>query len=114
MCGFISISNGDGKSNRSIAAYCGMHDSRFRRLEMSAKLLSYAPRALRAERAAAYFDMGKTKFLELVGAGKLPTPVEIDGIKVWDRLELDEAFDRFRDELQRRNSFDVIVGSKKT
>ena len=50
---------------------------------------SYPPRLLRADRAAAYLDMGKSKFLELVSQGRLPRPVRIDGITSWDRLELD-------------------------
>jgi hypothetical protein len=37
--------------------------------------------------------MGKTKFLELVDNGRMPKPVAIDGIRVWDRLELDAAFE---------------------
>jgi predicted DNA-binding transcriptional regulator AlpA len=75
--------------------------------------LAYAPRGLRAERAAAYVGMGKTKFLELVDSGQMPVPVEIDGVKVWDRLDLDSAFDTFKDKPKQRNSFDVILGTKK-
>lgn len=77
--------------------------------------LAYPPRAMKAERAAAYFDVSRTKFLELVDAGRLPRPKVIDGIRVWDRLALDAAFDDFpeRDDdgtiPGRRNTFDEAL-----
>jgi predicted DNA-binding transcriptional regulator AlpA len=78
---------------------------------MAAKLtLTYA-RGLRADYAAAYIGMGKTKFLELVDRGTMPKAVVIDGIKVWDRLELDDAFDAAKAEqdVTERNSFDKVL-----
>lgn len=60
--------------------------------------LAYPPRAFRAERAAAYLAMGKSKFLELVDEGRLPQPIRIDGITTWDRLELDAAYERMKQE----------------
>ena len=45
--------------------------------------LRYPPRAMKAERAAAYLDMSRSKFLELVEAKRLPKAKEIDGIQVW-------------------------------
>lgn len=75
--------------------------------------LSYAPRGMRAERAAAYLDMGRTKFLELVENGRLPQPIEIDGIRVWCRHELDAAFDDFKKPMPAQvNSFDALMGRK--
>ena len=77
--------------------------------------LSYPPRAMRAERAAAYLDMSRSKFLELVDANRLPKPKIIDGIRVWDRFALDSAFTDFpdRDDADkvtgRRNSFDEVL-----
>lgn len=82
---------------------------------MAAKLqdtLIYA-RGLRAERAAAYLGMGKTKFLELVDKGLLPRAVLIDGLRIWDRLDLDAAFEAAKEAAQdtptERNSFDNIL-----
>jgi predicted DNA-binding transcriptional regulator AlpA len=77
--------------------------------------LAYPPRAMKAERAAAYLDMSRSKFLELVEAQRLPKPKIIDGIRVWDRLALDAAFADFPDRgeddnLGRRNSFDDVLG----
>jgi hypothetical protein len=86
---------------------------------MSKKLqddLAYPPRAMKAERAAAYLDMSRTKFLELVESDRLPKPKVIDGIRIWDRLALDAAFNDFPDRdggdhlEARRNTFDEILG----
>jgi hypothetical protein len=77
--------------------------------------LAYPPRAMKAERAAAYLDMLRSKFLELVEQGRLPKPKIIDGIRVWDRLALDAAFDDFPDRsggdnlAGRRNTFDDVL-----
>jgi len=65
---------------------------------------AYAPRAMRAERAAAYLDISKSKFLELVSRGRLPRPVKIDGITSWDRFDLEDQ------EEQRRNPIEAHYG----
>lgn len=83
---------------------------------MTAKLhdhLSYPPRAMRAERAAAYLSISRSKFLELVEHGKLPKPVYIDGMVLWDRLALELAFEEMASDGERPNSFDVIIGGHK-
>jgi predicted DNA-binding transcriptional regulator AlpA len=74
--------------------------------------VSFQPRGLRAERAAAYLDMSKTKFLELVDDNRLPQPVPIDGMRIWDRIELDAAFDAIKVAPEPVNSFDAILGLK--
>jgi predicted DNA-binding transcriptional regulator AlpA len=77
--------------------------------------LAYPPRAMKAERAAAYLDMSRSKFLELVESQRLPKPKVIDGIRVWDRLALDSAFNDFPDRGEtgnltgRRNTFDDVL-----
>jgi len=77
--------------------------------------LAYPPRAMKAERAAAYLDMSRSKFLELVDTQRLPKPKIIDGIRVWDRLALDSAFSDFPDRgdgdsvAGRRNTFDEVL-----
>jgi predicted DNA-binding transcriptional regulator AlpA len=73
---------------------------------------TYAPRAMRAERAAGYLGMGRTKFLELVDNGRMPPPVEIDRIRVWDRHDLDAAFEDLKNAPDRPNSFEMILGGK--
>jgi predicted DNA-binding transcriptional regulator AlpA len=77
--------------------------------------LAYPPYAMKAERAAAYLDMSRSKFLELVEQGRLPQPKFIGGIVVWDRLALEAAFNEFparsdSDSVEgRRNTFDEIL-----
>ena len=75
--------------------------------------LSYPPRAMRADRAAAYLSISRSKFLELVEQGKLPKAVHIDGISLWDRLALELAFEEMASEGDNPNSFDVIMGMRK-
>ena len=72
--------------------------------------LAYPPRAMRADRAAAYLSMSRAKFLELVEDGRMPRGTEVDGMVLWDRLALDLAFEelaRISDDA-RNNSFDKI------
>jgi predicted DNA-binding transcriptional regulator AlpA len=68
---------------------------------------------LRAERAAAYLGMGKTKFLELVDKGLFPKAVIVDGLRIWDRLDIDAAFEAAKeatlDTPADRNSFDNVL-----
>jgi predicted GIY-YIG superfamily endonuclease len=54
--------------------------------------LAYPPRAMKSDRAAAYLDMSRSKFLELVDRGWLPAPTIVDGIEIWDPSRLDSAF----------------------
>jgi predicted DNA-binding transcriptional regulator AlpA len=68
---------------------------------MSSKLqdrLAYPPRALRAERAAAYMGMAESTFHKLVAQGVFPPPIKLGGMRLWDRLKLDAAFDNLKTE----------------
>jgi len=75
--------------------------------------LSYPPRGMCADRAAAYCDVSKTKFLEGVDNGTWPKPKDADGAPRWDRLQLDAAWDaleeRKKKSTARRSSFDDLV-----
>jgi hypothetical protein len=53
---------------------------------------SYAPRGMRRETAAWWVGLSPTKFDELVTDGRMPAGVLVDGCRVWDRYQLDEAF----------------------
>ena len=53
---------------------------------------SLAPRGLSRGQSAAWAGIGTTKFDEMVADGRMPPPKEIDGRKIWDRYELEEAF----------------------
>jgi predicted DNA-binding transcriptional regulator AlpA len=59
--------------------------------------LSYPPRGMDVDRAAAYLGLGRTKFLELVEEGRMPKPVRIEAeLPRWDRLDLDAAFEGYK------------------
>jgi predicted DNA-binding transcriptional regulator AlpA len=51
------------------------------------------PRGLRRESAAAYVGVAPATFDTWVKHGVMPRPKRQDGVVVWDRLELDSAFD---------------------
>jgi excisionase family DNA binding protein len=80
---------------------------------VSKRANNYAPRALRAEEAATYLGMGRSKFLQLVDEGRLPKPRAVDSMRLWDRFALDAAFDDFTEPSDggRPNSFDQILGA---
>ena len=65
------------------------------------------PRSLRADDAAEYLGMGKTKFLQLVEKGIIPRAFTIDSIKIWDRFNLDALIDEAKeaDQPTANNSF---------
>ena len=60
--------------------------------------LAYAPRLMRADRAAAYLGMGTSTFLRMVSEGVLPKPKHIRGVVAWDRLTLDAYVDGIGDD----------------
>jgi predicted DNA-binding transcriptional regulator AlpA len=75
--------------------------------------LAYPPRAMRADRAAAYLSMSQSAFLRLVEEKLMPDPVKIKGMTTWDRLELDAAFENFKKpERASQNSMHQILGIK--
>lgn len=55
-------------------------------------------RGLRRADAAMYIGMSTTKFDQLVKDGRMPEPIRIDGIVIWDIRKLDAAFDDLSDE----------------
>lgn len=76
--------------------------------------MSYAPRGMNADRAAAYVGFSTTKFLELVKVGEMPSAVLWDGdIPRWDRYDLDAAWEAAKE--RRRGggrSFADIAGDR--
>lgn len=50
-------------------------------------------RGLSRVQAAGYIGISARKFDEMVGDGRMPGPRRIDGRRLWDRRELDEAFE---------------------
>lgn len=56
-------------------------------------LPTWVPRGLARQAAAEYVGVGLSKFDEMVGDGRMPQPRMVDRRLVWDRLELDAAFE---------------------
>ncbi len=60
---------------------------------MGARGADIQPRGVNRVDAASYVGVGVTKFDEMVADRRMPRPRRIDARKVWDRLELDAAFE---------------------
>ena len=68
--------------------------------------LNLPPRGLCREASAQYIGVGTTKFDEMVGDGRMPGALQIDGRKVWDRRALDRAFDALGEAAPEENEWD--------
>jgi predicted DNA-binding transcriptional regulator AlpA len=106
-----------GGDKKRVDTKIGSSQIREVRLVLSSKLqdhLAYPPRGMRAPRAAAYVGVSPSTFLTLVSDGLMPKPKRVRGMVLWDRFELDAAFESLgpeqRDEPKRRNTFDTILG----
>ena len=73
--------------------------------------LAYPPRAMRADRAAAYLDMSPASFHRLVDEEVLPRGHTVKGMVIWDRYELDAAFENLNDG-DGSNSMHKLLGIK--
>jgi hypothetical protein len=67
------------------------------------------PRGLSRVEAATYIGVSPTKFDELVGDGRMPRPKRVDARTIWDRKQLDAAFEALPDERDRNPWNDVAV-----
>jgi excisionase family DNA binding protein len=77
-----------------------------------ANTLAYPPRALRADRAAAYLDISTPTFLRLVEQGRLPAGRKLAGITFWDRVALDDFVERYEGEQDTVNPWDKYLESE--
>jgi predicted DNA-binding transcriptional regulator AlpA len=75
--------------------------------------LAYPPRALRADRAAAYLDISRSLFLDLVEQGLMPKPRNLRGAPRWDRLEIEAAWDDLQPREGRENTMDKVLGFRR-
>lgn len=73
----------------------------------SRKMIDLIPRGLSREQAA---GIGASKFDQLVSDGRMPKPKRIDGRVVWDRCELDGAFECLP-EGGSPNPWDQVLGT---
>jgi predicted DNA-binding transcriptional regulator AlpA len=62
-----------------------------------ADLLTIEPRGLRRVKSAAYVGVSPSLFDEMVRDGRMPKPKRINGRVVWDRRQLDDAFEALPD-----------------
>ena len=78
---------------------------------MEKRLSPIDPRGLSREAAASYIGIGTTLFDALVTEGRMPKPKLINSRKVWDRQELDIAFNKLPNGEQQddeTNPFDGV------
>ena len=78
---------------------------------MDKRTSSIDPRGLNREVAASYIGIGTTLFDTLVSEGRMPKPKLINSRKVWDRQELDIAFNKLPNEYEpddEANPFDGV------
>jgi predicted DNA-binding transcriptional regulator AlpA len=61
------------------------------------EILSIEPRGLNRVKAAAYIGVSSSLFDEMVVDGRMPKPLRVNTRTIWDRRELDEAFDALSD-----------------
>jgi len=69
------------------------------------------PRGMRCDTAAWYLGMSETTFLRLVTDKEMPPGVPIKGMIIWDRFDLDVAFENWKSKRKtKRNSINEILG----
>src|SRR5262245_964171 len=57
------------------------------------EILSIEPRGLDRAKAAAYVGVSPSLFDEMISDGRMPPPKVVNTRRIWDRRELDSAFD---------------------
>jgi predicted DNA-binding transcriptional regulator AlpA len=57
---------------------------------------------MRADRAAAYLGMSTSRFQRMVDDGEMPKPIKMHSMVLWDRSELDDAVENWKDKRQGR------------
>lgn len=73
------------------------------------KPIPIEPRGLGRELAARYVGISPTKFDALVKAGRMPKPKVIDARRVWDRVELDLAFESLPSDEPQASVWDEVL-----
>lgn len=76
---------------------------------MSRAALAIEPRGLKREVAAAYVGVSAAKFDDMVSDGRMPKPKCIDRRRVWDRVELDRAFEALPDTEGGKSDWDDVA-----
>ena len=79
-------------------------------MAVASDLLSIEPRGLNRVRAAAYVGVSPSLFDEMVSDGRMPSPKMINSRRVWDRRELDIAFDAIPQK-EERDPWDCVLSA---
>ena len=66
------------------------------------------PRVLSRSRAAEYVGCSPRKFDQMILDGLMPAPRMIGTKKIWDRVELDEAFEELPREIEG-DEWDAVI-----
>jgi predicted DNA-binding transcriptional regulator AlpA len=74
-----------------------MHDEKSSARRGSTLPPSLPPRGLSRVQAAEFIGVSPSTFDKMVAAGEMPAPKRIRGRVVWDRKQVDCAFDAFDD-----------------
>ena len=69
-----------------------------------------SPRGLSRSCAAEYVGCSPRKFDQMILNGLMPAPRLIGTKRIWDRVELDEAFEELPREVEG-DEWDVVIGS---
>jgi predicted DNA-binding transcriptional regulator AlpA len=67
---------------------------------------------MRLGQAAAYLSMSPASFLRLVDEGIMPAPIKIKGMAVWDRFDIEGAFENLKHPDASENTMHKILGIK--
>ena len=70
---------------------------------------SLPKRGLSRAEAAYYVGVGISKFDEMVKDSRMPAPKRIDGKVIWDRRQIDEAFELLSDGSEDGNPWDRMA-----
>jgi len=71
--------------------------------------LAYPPRGMSRERAAAYVGVSVSLFDEMVKDGRMPPPKRANSRVIWDRIQLDAAFEALPDGGSERNPWSDVA-----
>jgi predicted DNA-binding transcriptional regulator AlpA len=76
---------------------------------LSLRELSLERIAMRRDEVAASLAVSVTKFDEWVADGRMPKGYKIDGVVLWDSIEVREAWERLKGGDRAGNPFDRVI-----
>jgi hypothetical protein len=76
----------------------------------AADILSLEPRGLNRTKSAAYVGVSPSLFDQMVTDGRMPAPRIVNTRRIWDRRELDVAFDTLPKK-EERDPWDCVLSA---